>query len=67
MITEFKQVGEQERVRFTLKTGRKFTAPVRNNDRAQQVLWIEAEEGYFEPIAYSEIHHVSIPLPRNTR
>lgn len=65
MITNFKQIGDGQKVRLTLHSGIKLELRAMNNDRAQQVLWVETDEGCFAPISYSDIHHASIPLIQN--
>ncbi len=53
MVTNQKHLSEGPVV-FTLKSGVKLMGELRFNDPISEVFWLELEEGYFEPLPYSE-------------
>lgn len=52
-------------VRLTLADGTRCGAvQVMHNDVANEVLWVERDEGAFWPVPYSEFARATVPLNR---
>ncbi len=60
MVTNQKHVSEGPVV-LTHKSGAKLVGELRFNDAASEVFWLELEEGYFEPLPYSDFES-ALPL-----